>query len=82
MRGRREAEGRRDVGGSRGGREEGKKRQTGVGELWEERGWLVASGWLLTQPQLICVLCHFSGADSESGDHWPNLHWSCSQPCI
>ena len=52
VRGGREAEGRRDVGGSRGGREEGKKnkRQTDEEEPWEERGWLVASGWLLTQP--------------------------------
>ena len=52
VRGGREAEGRRDVRGSRGGREEGKKnkRQTDEEEPWEERGWLVASGWLLTQP--------------------------------
>jgi len=46
----REAEGRGEVGGRRGGREEGKKnrRQTDEEEPWEERGWLVASGWLLT----------------------------------
>ena len=75
----RQERGERGVGrevGERGGcgEEEEEKEERGEG--------LVASGWLLAQLQFICVLCHSSGADSESGVHQPDLHWSCSQPCI
>jgi len=64
-----------------GGGREGRLWRGRRGEGGEGRR-VVASGWLLAQLQFICVLCHSSGADSESGVHQPDLHWSCSQPCI
>ena len=60
MRGGREAEGRRDVGGSRGGREEGKKRQTEMGKLREREG-LAGCQWLAVDTATVdlCAMSFF-----------------------